>query len=65
MTLGGKLDGKKWSRSEYVNGQVADWRRYQSRDEELVVMNGNSTVSLVSGCARIRSLLRMVKKSLG
>lgn len=43
---GRKLNTKKWNRIRYETGNRADWRRYQSRDEELVSVNGNSTVSL-------------------
>lgn len=44
---GDTLDPAKWSRIDYVSwSSVSDWRRYQSRDEELVTMNGDGTVSL-------------------
>lgn len=43
---GKRLNTRKWNKIRYLDGRVADWRRYQSRDEELVTVNGNSTVSL-------------------
>lgn len=43
---GRKLNTRKWNKIQYVSGKVADWRRYQSRDSELVTVNGNSTVTL-------------------
>lgn len=44
---GDTLDTTKWNRIDYVNwSSVSDWRKYQSRDEELVTMNGDGTVSL-------------------
>lgn len=43
---GTALDTTKWNRIDYVNWNVSDWRKYQSRDEELVTMNGDGTVSL-------------------
>lgn len=43
---GSALDSSKWNRIDYVNWQVSDWRKYQSRDADLVTMNGNGTVSL-------------------
>lgn len=43
---GSSLDSTKWNRIDYVDWGVADWRVYQSRDEELVTMNGDGTVSL-------------------
>ncbi len=43
---GSSLDSTKWNRIDYVGGKVSDWRVYQSRDEELVTMNGDGTVSL-------------------
>lgn len=42
---GTRLDTTKWNRFEYVNWTV-DWSRYQSRDESLVTVNGDGTVSL-------------------
>lgn len=39
---GTSLDTHNWSRIDYVNWQVADWRKYQSRDSELLEMNGDS-----------------------
>lgn len=44
---GDTLDTTKWNKIDYVNWSgVSDWRKYQSRDEELVTMNGDGTVSL-------------------
>lgn len=43
---GKRLNTRKWNKIRYLDGRVADWRRYQSRDDGLVVVNGNSTVSL-------------------
>lgn len=43
---GTTLDTTKWNKIDYVNWNVADWRKYQSRDDELVTMNGDGTVSL-------------------
>ena len=43
---GKRLNTKKWNRVRYEPGNRADWRRYQSSDDELVTVNGNSTVSL-------------------
>lgn len=43
---GTQLDTTKWNRIDYVNWNVADWRKFQSRDEELVTINGDGTVSL-------------------
>ena len=43
---GTTLDSTKWNRIDYVNWNVSDWRKYQSRDSELVTMNGDGTVSL-------------------
>lgn len=43
---GDTLDPAKWSRIDYVSWNVSDWRKYQSRDAELVTMNGDGTVSL-------------------
>ncbi len=43
---GTALDTAKWNRIDYVNWNVSDWRKYQSRDAELVTMNGDGTVSL-------------------
>ena len=43
---GSSLDTSKWNRIDYVNWNVADWRKFQSRDQELVTMNGDGTISL-------------------
>ncbi len=43
---GTTLDTTKWNRIDYVSWNVSDWRKYQSRDSELVTMNGDGTVSL-------------------
>lgn len=43
---GSTLDTTKWNRVDYVSWNVPDWRKYQSRDAELVTMNGDGTVSL-------------------
>lgn len=43
---GSALDTSKWNRIDYVNWNVADWRKHQSRDAELVTVNGDGTVSL-------------------
>lgn len=44
---GDTLDTTKWNKIDYVNWSgVSDWRKYQSRDDELVTMNGDGTVSL-------------------
>ncbi|MGN0864526.1 MAG: family 16 glycosylhydrolase [Akkermansia sp.] len=43
---GSSLNPNKWNRIEYLPGKVPDWRRYQSRDEELVTLNGDGTLSL-------------------
>lgn len=43
---GTTLDTTKWNKIDYVDWNVADWRKYQSRDDELVTMNGDGTVSL-------------------
>lgn len=43
---GHTLDTDKWHRIDYVGWNVSDWRQYQSRDEELVTLNGDGTVSL-------------------
>lgn len=39
---GKKLDLKKWRRIPYMEGKAADWRRYQSQDEELAEISGSS-----------------------
>lgn len=43
---GTTLDSSKWNKIDYVSWGVSDWRKYQSRDDELVTMNGDGTVSL-------------------
>lgn len=43
---GDTLDTTKWNKIDYVSWSVSDWRQYQSRDDELVTMNGDGTVSL-------------------
>lgn len=43
---GNSLDSSKWNKIDYVSWNVSDWRQYQSRDEELVSLNGDGTVSL-------------------
>lgn len=43
---GTELDTTKWNRIDYVSWNVSDWRKYQSRDDELVTVNGDGTVSL-------------------
>lgn len=43
---GSTLDTTKWNRIDYVNWNVADWRKYQSNAPELVTINGDGTVSL-------------------
>lgn len=43
---GTTLDTSKWNKIDYVSWNAPDWRRYQSRDDELVTVNGDGTVSL-------------------
>lgn len=43
---GTSLDTTKWNRFDYVKNWSVDWSRYQSRDESLVTVNGDGTVSL-------------------
>lgn len=40
------LDTTKWSKIDYVDWDVSDWRKFQSQDDGLVTMNGDGTVSL-------------------
>lgn len=35
------IDTSKWSKFDYVSWNVADWRKYNSRDDALYVSNGN------------------------
>lgn len=37
-----QVNTESWSRIDYVNRGVSDWRKYQSTDAELVEMTGNS-----------------------
>ncbi len=39
-------DTTKWNSIDYVNWNVADWRKFQSNDPQLVTYNGDGTVSL-------------------
>lgn len=43
---GTTLDSTKWNKIDYVSWNAPDWRKYQSRDDELVTVNGDGTVSL-------------------
>lgn len=36
------IDTAKWSKFDYVNWNVADWRKFQSQDDALYQSNGNS-----------------------
>lgn len=39
---GTSLNTDNWNRIDYVNWQVSDWRKYQSQDDTLLEMNGDS-----------------------
>lgn len=39
---GTSLGSYNWNRIDYVNWQVSDWRKYQSQEEDLLEMNGDS-----------------------
>ena len=39
---GTSLNTNNWSRIDYVNWQVSDWRKYQSLESELLEMKGDS-----------------------
>lgn len=38
----GSVDAAKWSKFDYVNWNVADWRKFQSQDEALYQSNADS-----------------------